>query len=159
MNRKICKIEPMKVKVFHIRLTKENLQSDQDNLNNFLDSVTVKKIATELINGQPNFWSILVFYDEQKTEKQEKTSDKISITDENELTDEEKRIFATLKQWRQDKATQLNIPNFMVCHNTELLTISKIKPQTLDELSNIKGFGGQKIAKFGDDILALLNSI
>ena len=149
----------MKVKVFHIRLTKENLQTDQDNLNSFLDSVIVKKTATELINGQPNFWSILVFYDEQKTEKQEKISDKISITDENELTDEEKRIFATLKQWRQDKATQLNIPSFMVCHNTELMTIAKVKPQSLDELSNIKGFGGQKIAKFGDDILALLNSI
>lgn len=149
----------MKVKVFHIRLTKENLQSDQENLNSFLDSVTVKKTATELINGQPNFWSILVFYDDQKTEKQEKTSDKISITDENELTDEEKRIFVTLKQWRQDKATQLNIPNFMVCHNSELMTIAKVKPQTLDELSEIKGFGGQKIAKFGDDILAVLNSI
>lgn len=149
----------MKAKVFHIRLTKENLQSDQDNLNNFLDSVTVKKTATELINGQPNFWSILVFYDEQKTEKQEKTSDKISITDENELTDEEKRIFTTLKQWRQDKATHLNIPNFMICHNTGLMTIAKVKPQTLDELSKIKGFGGQKIAKFGDNILAVLNSI
>ena len=149
----------MKVKVFHIRLTKENLQNDQDNLNNFLDNVTVKKTVTELINGQPNFWSILVFYDDQKVEKQQKNSDKISITDENNLTDEEKRIFATLTQWRQDKATQLNIPNFMVCHNTELMSISKVKPQTLDELSNIKGFGGQKIAKFGDDILALLNSI
>jgi superfamily II DNA helicase RecQ len=149
----------MKVKVFHIRLTKENLQSDQESLNNFLDSVTIKKTATELINGQPNFWSILVFYDEQKTEKQEKNSDKISITDENELTDEEKRIFATLKHWRQDKATQLNIPNFMICHNTELMTIAKVKPQTLDEFSKIKGFGGQKIAKFGEDILALLNSI
>lgn len=149
----------MKIKVFHIRLTKENLQNDQDNLNSFLDNVTVKKTATELINGHPNFWSILVFYDEQKVEKQEKTSDKISITDENELTDEEKRIFATLKQWRQDKTTQLNIPSFMVCHNTELMTIAKVKPQSLDELSNIKGFGGQKIAKFGDDILALLNSI
>jgi len=131
----------MKVKVFHIRPTKENLQSDQDSLTNFLNSVTVKKTATELINEQPNFWSILVFYDDSKTEKQEKTSDKISITDENELTDEEKRIFSTLKQWRQDKATQLNIPNFMVCHNTELLTIAKVKPQTLDELSKIKGFG------------------
>ena len=47
----------------------------------------------------------------------------------------------------------------MVWHNTELMTIAKVKPQSLDELSNIKGFGGQKIAKFGDDILALLNSI
>lgn len=149
----------MKVKVFHIRLTKENLRSDQDNLNNFLDRVTVKKTATELINGQPNFWSILVFYDDQKTEKQENISNKISATDESELTDDEKRIFSTLKQWRQDKATQLNIPNFMVCHNTELMTIAKVKPQTLDDLSKVKGFGGQKISKFGDDIIAILNSI
>ncbi|WKZ76262.1 MAG: HRDC domain-containing protein [Vicingaceae bacterium] len=149
----------MKVKVFHIRLTKDNLQTDQDNLNNFLDSVTVKKTATELISGQPNFWSILVFYDDQKTEKQVKTSDKISVTADTELTEGEKRIFEILKQWRQDKATQLNIPNFMVCHNTELMTIAKVKPQTLDDLSQIKGFGGQKIAKFGDDIIALLNSI
>lgn len=149
----------MKVKVFHIRLTKDNLQTDQDNLNNFLDSVTVKKTATELISGQPNFWSILVFYDDQKTEKQVKTSDKISVTADTELTEDEKRIFEILKQWRQDKATQLNIPNFMVCHNTELMTIAKVKPQTLDDLSQIKGFGGQKIAKFGDDIIALLNSI
>ncbi|MDH7604504.1 MAG: hypothetical protein QHH13_06355 [Melioribacter sp.] len=50
------------------------------------------------MNGQPNFWSILVFYEDQETEKDEITSVKISITDENELTDEEKRIFATLKQ-------------------------------------------------------------
>ena len=149
----------MKLKVFHIRLTKENLQTDQDNLNNFLDSVIVKKTSTELVNGQPNFWSNLVFFDEQKAEKQEKTSDKISVTDDNELTEDEKIIFSNLKQWRQDKATQLNIPNFMVCHNTELMTIAKVKPQTLDDLSKIKGFGGQKIAKFGDDILALLNSI
>lgn len=141
----------MKVKVIHIRLTKENLQSDQDNLINFLESVTVKKTATELINGQPNFWSILVFYDDQKAEKQENISDNISVTDEDELTDDEKRIFSTLKQWQQDKATQLNSPNFMACHNTELMTIAKVKPQTLDDLSKIKGFGGQKILKFGDD--------
>lgn len=87
----------MKVKVIHIRLTKENLQSDQDNLINFLESVTVKKTATELINGQPNFWSILVFYDDQKAEKQENISDNISVKDEDELTDDEKRIFSTLK--------------------------------------------------------------
>ena len=75
------------------------------------------------------------------------------------MTEDEKRIFLVLKQWRQDKGTQLNIPNFMVCHNTELLTIAKYKPQTLEELMKIKGFGDNKISKFGDDILALLNSI
>ncbi len=149
----------MKVKAFHIRLTKENLQTDQDHLNNFLNTVTVKKTATQLINGKTNFWSILVFYDDPKIKKQEKTSEKISITDENDLTVDEKKIFTTLKHWRQDKATQLNVPNFMVCHNAELMTIAKVKPQTLDELANIKGFGEQKISKFGDDIIALLKSI
>jgi len=149
----------MKVKVFHIRLTKENLLTDQDNINNFLDSVTVKKIATELINGQPNFWSILVFYDDQRTEKREGSSDKMQVIAENELTEDEKRIFGILKQWRKEKAGQLNIPSFMVCHNTELITIAKVKPQTLDNLFKIKGFGEHKISKFGDDIIAILNSI
>jgi len=150
----------MKVKMFHIRLTKENLQIDQDNLNGFLDNVMVKKTATKLINGYPNFWSILVFYDDQKAGRQEKNSDKITVTSDAELTEEEKRIFETLKQWRRDKASQLNVPNFLICHNTELMTIAKMRPQTLDDLSKIKGFGGgQKIAKFGDDIITVLNSI
>ena len=135
----------MKVKVFHIRLTKENLQSDQETLNSFMENVSVKKTATELINGQVAFWSILVFYDDQKNEK---SSDKIAITDFSELTDDEKKIFEVFKQWRQDKATQMNVPNFVVCHNTELMTIAKLKPQTLEELMKIKGFVENKIAKF-----------
>jgi superfamily II DNA helicase RecQ len=145
--------------VFHIRLTKENLQADQDILNRFLDNVIVKKTATELVTGQTNFWSILVFYEDKKIENNDKTADKISITNQQELSDEENRVFTILKQWRQDKANQLNVPNFMICHNTELMTIAKVKPQNLDELSKIKGFGEQKIAKFGEEIIALLNSI
>lgn len=149
----------MNVRVFHIRLTKENLQSDQDVLNEFLNSVTVKKTSTELVNGQPNFWSILVFYESQEKEQQEKTSDKISFSNWDDLTDHEKDLYAILRQWRQDKATQMNIPSFMICHNTQLLTVAKMKPQTLEELLKIKGFGGQKIARYGDDIIAVLNSI
>ena len=149
----------MKVKVFHIRLNKENLQTDQENLNNFLDNVTVKKTATELVTGTPNFWSILVFYDERRIEKQERPSDKIAVTSDSELTRDEQHIYQTLRQWREDEANQRNIPNFMVCHNTELMTIAKLKPQTLDDFFKIKGFGRRKIAKFGEDIIAVINSI
>ena len=151
----------MKIKHFYIRLNKENLQIDQDTLNSFLDNVVVKKTVTELINGQPNFWSILVFYDEQKADRQDKNSEKVAVTSETELTAEEKNIYDVLREWRQDKASDLNVPNYVVAHNTELMTIAKIKPQSLDELSKVKGFvsGGQKIAKYGDDIIAVLNSI
>ena len=149
----------MKVKVFQIRLIKEQLHIDQENLNNFLDSVIVKKTATELIPGQPDFWSVLVFYDERKAGIQERPSDKMAVTSDSELSEDEKIIVETLKQWRHDKATQLQIPNYMVCHNSELLTIAKVKPQNLYDLTKIKGFGRRKTAKFGDDIITVLNSI
>jgi superfamily II DNA helicase RecQ len=149
----------MKVKVFHIRLTKEHLETDQETVNNFLESVTVLKTETELISGQTNFWSILTFYDEKEKSINEKTSDKISYTAGTELTAEEKEYFECLRLWRQDKAEYLGIPSFMVCHNTELISIAKEKPRKVEDLNKIKGFGERKIAKFGDDIIALLNSI
>jgi len=154
-------VRNMKIKHFYIRLNKENLQIDQDTLNSFLDNVAVKKTVAELVNGQPNFWSVLVFYDEQKTNKQNRNSEKKTVASETELTKEEKHIYEVLKEWRQNKASELNVPNFVVAHNKELMTIAKTKPQSLDELSNVKGFvvGGKKIAKYGDDIIALLNSI
>lgn len=148
----------MKVKVFHIRLTKENLQADQDNLNDFLDTVSISKIESVLITGQPNFWSILVFFGEKNADLP-KSSNKIAVTTDSELTEEEKLIYNALRQWRNDKAINLNLPSYVIAHNTQLMTIAKVKPQTLDDFINIKGFGGQKVAKYGEDIIALLNSI
>lgn len=151
----------MKIKHFYIRLNKENIQNDQENLNNFLENVVVKKTVTELIDGQPKFWSILVFYEENKNKENDKKSYKISITNEDELSEEEKNIYAVLKEWRQDKASKMNVPNYVVAHNAELMSVAKAKPQTIDELAKIKGFAlnGQKILKYGDDIMAVLNSI
>lgn len=146
----------MKIKVFHIRLLKEKLQADQDILNNFLENVKVIKTSTEFVNGQTNFWSILVFFEDKKKEI---NSDKISYGIETELNSDEKEVYDTLKQWRQDKAFQLNIPNYMICHNTELITIVKEKPKTLTDFLRIKGFGDRKISNFGDDIIAVLNSV
>lgn len=150
----------MKIKVFHIRLTKENLQSDQDSLNLFFESVSVRKTATELVTaGHPNFWSILVFYEDQKNDRQERSSDKFSVTSDSELTEDEKKIYEALREWRQNRAIQLGLPSYIIAHNSELMAIAKLRPQTLGEFLKIRGFGGQKFAKYGEDIIALLNSV
>ena len=148
----------MKVKVFHIRLSKDYLESDQDTMNDFLKNVSVKKTTQKLISGQTNFWSILIFYDE-KSYNNKSSSGKITYDIDQELSDVERNTFETLKLWRKDKAEQLNVPSFMICHNSELITIAIEKPQEKHDLLKIKGFGEQKIEKFGDDIIALLNSI
>ena len=149
----------MKIKVFNIKLSNESTQNDEDTINNFMENVTVKKTLAELINGQPNSWSILVFYEDENTGKKEEYSEKISVSNENELTNDEKRIYSNLKIWRQDKAKQHGISAYMICHNKELMTIAKFKPQSLDEFLKIKGFGEKKISSYGDDIIALLISI
>ena len=62
-----------------------------------MEMVAVKKTATELVQGQPNFWSILAFCEEAKAVQPKAVSDKLSVTDENELTGEEKVIYEALK--------------------------------------------------------------
>ena len=150
----------MKLKVFNIRLTKEHLQNDQDELNNFLDTISVKKTSCQLITAQINYWSILVFYD-QKTPRESKPtqSTKISYPSDTILSEEEQIILDNFKLWRQTKASEANLPSYMICSNAELLALVKLRPDSIDKLVNIKGFGDQKIAKFGDEIIALLNSI
>jgi superfamily II DNA helicase RecQ len=153
----------MKVKVFHIRLSREHLQQDQDRINEFIENVNVKKTALELVSGQINFWSIVVFYDDLKesndSKEESSRSGKISFSVDTELTEEEKKILVALRLWREEKSVELNFPSFMICSNKELISIAKTKPQNFEELERIKGFAGQKIAKFGSDIIALLNSM
>ena len=124
-----------------------------------MESVVVKKTSVELVNWQTSYWSIIVFYDTTKSENQSNPTNKVSLTEESELPPEERQIYETLKRWRRDKANQLNVPSYVICHNTELMTLAKVRPQTLEELSNVKGFGGHKISNHGDEILQLLTSI
>ena len=53
----------MNIKVFNIRLSKEFCQTDQDKMNQFLDSVEVKLASTNFVTtGTKDYWSATVFY-------------------------------------------------------------------------------------------------
>ncbi len=144
----------MKVKVFRIRLTENELEIDQNSLNDFLEIVTFKKSSTQFVESEnDSFWSVLVHYEEE-------TESKITETkSENDLTEREKLIYQNLKQWRAEKASQLGFKNFMICHNSELINIAIQKPESISQLRKIKGFGELKSDKYGDDIISLLNTI
>lgn len=142
----------MNVKVFNIRLNKDCFQEDQNSMNEFLNSVDVKLSSANFVTTETlGFWSVVIIYEE-----------KIGVVNrinEQELEPEEKIIFIALKQWRNDLAEKLGWSAFRVCHNSHLISIAKIKPQTLDELKNIKSFGERRSINYGDDIISLLNAI
>lgn len=149
----------MNLKLFNTRLSVENALSDQQAINAFMDSVSVKKTSTQFVPGNPDFWSILVFYEDYNANgAKAKETEKPQAISEADLNETERSIYAALRLWRKDRATEINLPEFMVCHNATLMTVAKEKPADLLALSKIKGMGDQKIAKYGDDIVAILNA-
>ncbi|WP_396145298.1 HRDC domain-containing protein [Flavobacterium sp.] len=141
----------MNIKVFNIRLDKENCQQDQSRMNAFLDSVEVKLTSTNFVTtGTIDFWSAVVFYELKKNDSKP--------TEVIELNEQENEIFTALKQWRNDLAQKLGWSSFRICHNSHLISIIKSKPQNLDELKTVKGFGESRTLNYGDDILSVLNA-
>ncbi|NHN25686.1 hypothetical protein FIA58_008345 [Flavobacterium jejuense] len=124
-------------------------------MNEFLDTVEVKLTSTNFVTtGTTDYWSAVVFY-EPKVQLQKESKDKLCFED---LTDKEKEIFLALKEWRNDFASNLGWSAFRVCHNSHLMNIAKNKPETIDELLNIKSFGVIKTEKYGEEIISVLNA-
>ena len=141
----------MNIKVFNIRLNKEFCQNDQDTMNTFLDSVIVNLTSTNFVTtSSTDYWSVVVFYKPKK--------ETLQLIDESELSDKEKQIYKALKVWRNELAQKLDWSAFRICHNSHLFEITKSKPNNFEELKNIKNFGEIRTQKYGDDIMALLNS-
>ncbi len=141
----------MNIKVFNIRLDKDNCDNDQNLMNSFLDSVEVKLTSTNFVTtGTVDFWSAVVFYDLKKSESKP--------TEVIELNEKENTIFTALKLWRSDLAQKKGWSAFRICHNSHLISIAKENPQSIEELGKIKSFGESRILNYGEDIIALLNS-
>ena len=141
----------MSIKVCNIRLDKQHLEPDQSKMNAFLDAVNVRLTTSNFVTtGTVDYWSVLIFYD-KKPEKQ------MPII-EQELTTAEEETLVALKNWRNNKSAELNLPNYMISYNSELIAIAVNKPKTITALRKIKGFGETKTAKFGKEIIALVRT-
>ena len=167
----------MQVKLFNTRLEAEYVVADQQALNAFLNTVTVKNTSTQFVNGNPDYWSILVFYENGENEKlneevmvatpkpkpakKEKAKEEPTQpveTVETELSEEEQQIALALRTWRKDKSNELQQPEFMIFPNATLNALAKGKPRSMNDLEKIKGMGPAKITRYGDDLMAILNA-
>ncbi|WP_234047779.1 HRDC domain-containing protein [Chryseobacterium paridis] len=150
----------MKVKVFKIRLPEEYLYTDQQALDDFLESHEIIKSETAFVHDEL-YWSVVLYFEELKavvSSVKEAKSVKYSAEDDVLNTDEEK-ILDALKLWRSEKAREQNLPIYFIASNKELVSVAKYKPAKKAELLDIKGFGKHKIENYGEEILEILESI
>jgi ATP-dependent DNA helicase PIF1 len=68
-----------------------------------------------------------------------------------------KALLSTLKDWRINEARARHLPPYVVAHDAELEAVAIRQPRTPQQLLAISGFGEQKVANYGHDILRIVN--
>lgn len=63
-----------------------------------------------------------------------------------------------LREWRRETSRKLNIPAFIVMHDTTLDELCRARPTTLAQLRNVSGFGDRKVEMYGQQIMDALKT-
>ena len=70
--------------------------------------------------------------------------------------DVDEGLVTRLRSWRLERAQEDAVPAYVVLHDATLRELAALRPQTLDELAGVKGFGPVKLERYGDDLLSVL---
>lgn len=73
-----------------------------------------------------------------------------------DLASEDVPIFERLRQWRASTAKEQGVPAYVVFHDATLREIAARKPGSMAELGAVGGVGENKLAKYGEQVLAVL---
>ena len=65
-------------------------------------------------------------------------------------------LFNTLREWRSQKAKEDGIPPYVICTNRQLAQAIRARPQTLNKLAEIEGFGSAKLKSYGAEMIAYI---
>ncbi len=66
-------------------------------------------------------------------------------------------LIQKLREWRSRKGREENLELYIILHNKTIETIAEIMPKNEEEFKAIKGLGGKKFEKYGQEILAIVN--
>jgi len=83
--------------------------------------------------------------------------DRRPADDSGELGAAAQQLFDRLKAWRRDTAAADNVPAYVILHDRVLREIALKLPTSPAALANISGIGENKLRRFGDALLSLVN--
>ncbi|MDA0637087.1 DNA helicase RecQ [Nonomuraea sp. MCN248] len=73
-----------------------------------------------------------------------------------ELPAEAAPVFERLRAWRAAMAKEQGVPAYVIFHDATLREIATLGPSSLEELGTVSGVGENKLAKYGEQVLAAL---
>jgi DNA helicase-2/ATP-dependent DNA helicase PcrA len=66
------------------------------------------------------------------------------------------KVMADLVEWRRALARASGVPGCVIFHDATLAAVAEALPRTRDALLSLPGLGPVKVARYGDELLALL---
>lgn len=97
------------------------------------------------------YWTVLVGYLPLLPQEEiARTKDGIK------LSEVQRKLFDQLRAWRKEQADKSGRPPYVVANDRELKEAIVSKAITMEALKKIKGFGKQKQADYGKQIIAIV---
>jgi len=90
----------------------------------------------------------------RKSKKEKVKKEKI---DTELKTDEQKSLWEKLRELRMSFAKKQNLPPYVIFHDKSLKEMVTRSPKSLEEMNEISGVGENKLKKYGDAFLAVIN--
>lgn len=115
--------------------------------------ISVTQKSRELLRGEEEF----SFRKDALTRKASRTKRKRKMKLEG-LDSMQSSLFERLRQHRLEISRQLEVPPYTIFHDSTLVEMSQMQPQTLDQLAVISGVGQKKLEKWGRSFLEVLTS-
>jgi ATP-dependent DNA helicase RecQ len=95
----------------------------------------------------------------QKPVKQKRQVVKAKGYVESDLSVTEQAIFDRLRWWRVETARKHNVPAYVIFLDATMREIAKAKPGSLNDLRGVTGVGEKKLETYGEEIVALIESM
>ncbi|MFQ5866046.1 MAG: RecQ family ATP-dependent DNA helicase [bacterium] len=70
----------------------------------------------------------------------------------------DRELYERLRSFRLQLSKEANLPPFVFFHDSVLQSLAAFKPNTIEELYQIKGLGDHKIAKYGIQLLKIIKN-
>lgn len=79
-------------------------------------------------------------------------------TAEESTTIQHPELIRELKNWRNAKAKEVNLPDYMILPQKTMVALAGVLPRSMNALRRVKGMGKKKSAKYGEDILEIIHN-
>ncbi|MDT8363799.1 MAG: DNA helicase RecQ [Nitrosomonas sp.] len=119
-------------------------------VNDERDTLRLTQAARGILRDQHKV--ILRFQPGRRLIKDKKTAHSVHFTPP------EQQLWEALRHWRQTVAKDHGVPAYVVFHDTTLLELIRLRPQSSHALQQISGMGTTKLSRYGDALLDILRA-